>query len=383
MSDAERVHSYIRENGVDVDGVMRMTTLHPDAAVTILSKGLMEGIYVSWPDREKALLYVGSDAPIEPLEEYAGGAKYDLVISYTFDDRDKAVVERLVKELGEAGVRVYLIVDGDRPNDPIWSVRFREALFHSHYFSPYLSSSYLRGAGTIREMFDIAREAVHHRSTEYFYPILPLVDDPAALMESTFRSRSAVSSQYDDHEFDWLRTHVFPVDLGWGAERISRFISSLSRNYRGFVNYGYLRELRESFKFVEFIELFTKRVVRIHLGYPSNARYYLFSLFSRGCLFEGSFEPGEKAIEVDDVDRVVDEIETFFRDEVIRPFEEMKLAREADDSGEWLCMGQLCKFRGKPVVKMVGPNPVLGIHEAVPIYICPRCGNTMVRKRAR
>lgn len=217
MKDVVAAQSYIIQNGINTERLFEMGLSKPNSAVTIIKKGLMEGVYVSWPDIQESWIYVCSSNTIEPLKAYSEKMEYDVVISYTFDPKANDIIPKLANEFIKLGLRTYVIREGERPDDPLWKVRFREAVFHSYYFMPFLSESYLKGLGTIIELFDIARETVHHRDTDYFYPLLPLVDDIETLGISSLKSRNQLAYDYDPDGYEWIRTHIFPLNLKWGV----------------------------------------------------------------------------------------------------------------------------------------------------------------------
>ena len=388
MADVFNVQVYLRNNEIEPTPLMTKGISKPNSAMTIISKGLMEGIYVSWPDESEAWLYVNSDTPIKPLKKYENKMEYDLVLSYTFDQQDISTIENLSNELNQQGLNVYIIKHGENPNDPVWNIRFREAVFHGFYFIPYLSQSYLKGTGTIKELFDIARITVHHRETEYFYPMLPLVNGLNALKFDSLKQRNKEAFEYDSQGFNWLKTHMFPLDLNWGAKKITRFLSSLVQNYKNKTDYRYIQEISHLLKYVEFIELTSngKRKVRIFLKHPNNeGSYYQFLLFNHGCNFIGLFEVNKQAKRVNNSGNIASEIELFLKNEKeFKPEPNESKYNDnigdnlSNDSGVWLCV--TCKYLGSPKLQLVKANPSVGIHEDSHIHVCPKCDGSMFKQ---
>lgn len=384
MSDASKAHAYLARKGVDHGALVSKGMSKPNSAMTILSEGLMEGIYVSWPDSRESWLYVDVETDIEPLRIYEEDEmEFDLVVSYAFDDYEKSIVQSLSKELGRFGLRVFLIGDRAKPDDPIWKIRFREAVFHSYYFVPFLSRNYLKGQGSIVELFDVARETVHHRATEFFYPLLPLVEDWESLRTDSLSQRSKTAYEFDKDGFEWVRSHIFPLNLKWGIPKIARFLNSLVNNYRGARDYDFLREVSDLLEFVELMEIGGTRKARVYLRRPHAGSFHQFLLSDRSCQFVGFFETGERARQTDGTPRTVDEIEAFLDGE-LRGEEHAATSPERPtppqfegDSGTWLCVN--CRYGGEPNVKTVPPNPSIGLHEAISLFRCPVCGGTMVK----
>lgn len=290
---------FIEEADVDMSVLLMENQRRPGSALTIILKGLMRGLYLSWPDKRRACLYVNAPRDFRPLQPYSDEMAWDVALSYTFPRGESADppavnIEAVVSALRDGGLRVFLIQAEDDPADPLWRIRYREALFHSYFMVPVINEEYLAGPGSNEEMFELAGIARRHRSTEFFYPLIPLAESPEALVPRALTARDeALASVYDPNSFDWVRTHLFPVPCSWGTEKIASFFDVLAKGAKGQFDFKLLEFLRDSLVYLELIQVEPRRAV-LWLENPT-LTYYQFSVSSQVCRWMGVFEPSPTA----------------------------------------------------------------------------------------
>jgi hypothetical protein len=267
----------------------------------------MKGYYLYSMDAEEAYVCVVTDRTIRPLREYDEQMCFDVAISYAYEDR-KTLAMPLRDELAARGVSAYLLdVDTD-PAEPLWGIRFREAAYHSYYFLPILTESYLARQGTAVELFDFARATVEHRGTEFFYPLIPVVRDLRDLGSNVFAKRGKIAADYDEQLFEWIRTHIFAVSSTEGIDWLARFFSSLASNSRNRFDPGFLHCLAPRIDFVELRTVRGRPMVQFLIKSPV-LTYHHFWMYDTGIVkYIGMGEPQPVAAPRSDLGDVAGEI---------------------------------------------------------------------------
>ena len=284
------------EESIDMARGQLFCIKHNLPMATILTTGLMRGFYVYSLDSERAFRYADPERQSRPLRRYGQAMAFDLALSYSSEDRD-AVALPLASRLEELGVTTYLLDVAEDPDDPLWGLRYREAVFHSRYFAPILGPGYLAREGTAAELFDLARMTVEHRKDEFFYPLIPLVPSVDDLSQRVFADRGALARELDPRGFEWLRTHVFFLSIERGVAELARFFGSLARNAGGQLDTTYLECLADQ---MEWLELYTfsgsRRMARMLFKNPI-LTYYIFDAHETGVTrYTGLGEPQENAV---------------------------------------------------------------------------------------
>jgi len=149
----------------------------PNAKITIINKGLMTGFYTYSFTTKEAFYYFNNpkNLKIKPLKKYSlnnSMPEYDFVISYSGKDINKV---RDVFNLLKKSFKIYFL-DIDKVNeDPLWQIRFREAMYHSHYFLPVFSENYLTTEGALSEFFESLYLNVDFRTITFYNYFIPFI----------------------------------------------------------------------------------------------------------------------------------------------------------------------------------------------------------------
>lgn len=227
---------FLKKEGLDPMEVMLPSHQALPPKVALINFGLYKGIYRY--DLEQKISYkwvTGLDENDENLifQQYSG--MFDVAISYSSEDFE-SYVSPIIKLLNEYGMKVYAIDVKANPENPhIWKMRFREGLFHSRYFVPIITPNYLDREGSQLECVDIIRIMAEHRSSEFFYPMLPWfpTEDPIEEIEKKWGN-----TDLDEKEYSVIK-HSFPFPRTWSTEEISQFICSLVKSANQIEKYQY------------------------------------------------------------------------------------------------------------------------------------------------
>lgn len=307
LSDREAVTLFCLEEGMDLSWGQAFALAQRLPMATILTSGLMRGFYLYCIESERAFRYIDDAQEARPLRTYTRAMEFDLALSYASEDRSEVALP-LAAALERAGVRCYVLDVAEDPEDPLWGVRFREAVFHSYFFSPVLTDNYLARAGSANELFDLARMAVEHRSEEFFYPLTPLVPSLSSL-PAVLSNLGELARSLDPKGFEWLRTHIMPFGLDRGVPWLAQFFKSLAKNARGSFDIGFLRCLEGD---IEWVEWFTfsgdRKMARLLLRNPL-LTYYILDVYESGVVrFTGLGEPQKDATRAADLGCVVERV---------------------------------------------------------------------------
>lgn len=280
MRDMGRLLDFISATDLDLDALQSFAFNElPEPKMAFIDRGLMQGGYAYSVATRRSFVAVPGPTDPRPLAAFAvpgHGAEatdleFDVALSYSSEDRARVVVE-LCEALTARGVRVYVLDVATDPQDPIWKIRFREAMFHAHFVVPVLSAHYLARMGTQAELLEAQRLTQEHRSTEAFHPLIPLYD-PVELTKATRLTKGDARS---GTALDLLwEVMGLPWDLG--AERLARFFTSLAKNNRNERDFGFLQELGPRLREVSFGEHDGLPAVLLYFESPGSHRY-LFAM---------------------------------------------------------------------------------------------------------
>ena len=402
LADRRAVQEFLAENHLDWIWVGDLQRQHGLPMATIISSGLMKGLYFYSVDAQEAWLCIATDRQFAELRSYDDQMCFDIALSYSSEDRDTLALH-LRYELTALGMSVFVLDVATAPDEPLWGIRFREALFHSCFFVPILTEHYLARKGTSIELFEIAREAVEHRNTEFFYPLIPVVRDPRDLAGRVFEHRGSLAKGFDEQEFEWLRTHIFSVNLLQGLDWLARFFSSLVRNYRNEIDTEFLDCLAPQIEWIELFRFTDGPAAQFLIKHPI-LTYHHFMMYDSGIVrYFGMGEPTPEALSTSGMPDVVGRILEWLGLE--RSTEERRVRRPwrvadsapvlADDNTsepepEPTLLGSLfcpnCHFKGTPDWRKIKDYENLlrlgGKSRYGPVMpMCPRCGrSTMVER---
>ncbi|HEX7184069.1 MAG TPA: toll/interleukin-1 receptor domain-containing protein [Thermoanaerobaculia bacterium] len=385
LSDRKSFESFMKANGLEEFRIKDFVAAHRLPMATIISSGLMKGLYVYSAGSREAFVYIASDRDFAPLRRYSDEICFDLALSYASEER--SLVLLLKAELESHGVSVYLVDVEEAPDEPLWSIRFREGLFYSRFFVPFLTEHYLARGGTAVELFDIARATVAHRAEEFFYPLIALVRDASEIPHLVFSQRGSEAQRFDTHAFEWVRTHAFSVQLSQGIPWLARFFASLARNARGVRDSDFLDCLGSLIDWVEFGESPSLRYAKLLIRNPA-LTYHHFVMFSNGGVkYYGMGEPTPAARRGCDFPDLPKAVLDWLAGEApafeTRPKESQRADTPTAPKG-WFCPN--CHHEGPPVWKKLGDPErlrdlgiVLRHQEGLPL--CGKCGRTTMIER--
>ena len=316
-SDFARVIEFQTAHDLDIGALQRWAMEHlPESKIALIESGLMTGAYAySLVTKAAAVCVPGPRSPASlPVHE---GMVFDVAMSYSSEDRDDRVLP-LLDALRERGVRVYVLDVAKDPEDPIWSIRFRHSMFRAHYLVPILSAHYFLRAGTARELREMARLTVEHRRSEFFYPLIALVDPAAPGLLPPHVEREAGPI---DASFAW--THIFGLPWDLDADELARFFRSLGQNAEGTWDPDFLRILAPQLTAVRWGEIEAGPVSEVYFAHPT-LTHYAFLVGPDGTTrFMGVHEPPAEAIAAKDrqalMERVIERVGSGMRSEVREP----------------------------------------------------------------
>ncbi|MEA2563051.1 MAG: hypothetical protein QOH06_4555 [Acidobacteriota bacterium] len=384
LSDRSAVGLFMEENGLEAPRFQEFVLTHSLPKATIISSGLMKGLFAYDVESKRAFAYIASDRGFDPLRKYDGTICYDIALSYASEERDKLALP-LKAELEKLGVSVYLLDVAHHPNEPLWSIRFREGLFYSRFFVPILTEDYLARSGTAVELFDIARATVEHRKDEMFYPMIPLVRDSSELRERVFSHRGASAGQFDAESFEWVRTHIFTVSLAKGIPWLARFFSSLAHTARGQFDSGFLDCLAPSIDWIELFKLKEGAAAKILIRNPILTHHH-FVLFSNGVIkYYGMGEPSPQARLGRDFP---DPARTILEWLALEHTEDERASQRTEEAPPQASMSWFCPhchstappaWKSLDVDRMKELGIILRFSQGLPM--CGRCGRTTMIER--
>ncbi len=186
--------------------------LEPKA--TVIKEGLSRGLYLYSLGEKRAYIFVPDLGDWPPLQllDAAKGDYFDCTISYGMGDTAMAI--RLQTHLENLGLRVFLINVKDNQGDPLWGLRFKEALFYSNHFIPLLSKDYIQRPGSAMELYEALKIHLGHFDSDstFLHFILPVL-----LEKEVLQSIKNATSK-------WLRSEIpFSNEEKEGEERKHRF----------------------------------------------------------------------------------------------------------------------------------------------------------------
>lgn len=297
-SDYERSAPWLTEAG---GPLLAWSMQHLEAPkVGIIGAGLMAGAYAySLVDR-RASVWVESDREPAPLPVLDGVA-WDVALSYSSEDRSGHAL-RLRDALQARGVRTYLLDVAEDPQDSIWSIRFRQALFRSNYAVPILGEHYMKRDGTTEELRDMARLMRRFRRDTYFYPLIGLHDPkrPGVLPPHV-----TPGSGLDDLSFAWTHVPGLPMDVA--PDVLARFFRSLARNAAGEHDLEWVGAIGPQIDAIRAADLGDGWGVELSIKHPT-LTYYTIMLRPGLARFMGVNEPSEGALPCRDALAEVQEI---------------------------------------------------------------------------
>ncbi|HXT20366.1 MAG TPA: toll/interleukin-1 receptor domain-containing protein [Thermoanaerobaculia bacterium] len=387
LTDRRAVESFMASNGLEPSCFASLLEACPLPQSAIIDRGLMKGLYAYSGESQEAFVYIATEAKPTPLREYSGEICFDLALSYAREELE--LVRSFGAELEALGVTVFFVdVDAD-PADPLWGIRFREGLFHSRYFVPFLTEHFLARGGTAVELFDIARATVEHRAEQFFYPLIALVRDRGEIPRLVFSRRGPEAHEFDAKAFEWVRTHVFAVELSQGTPWLVRFFASLAKNARGSRDSVFLDCLAPYVEWVEFRGATGQRYVKLLIRSPA-LTYHHFVMYSNGAVKYGGV--GEPTFEAQSAGDFPD-----LQQAVLDWLAVESTPREDDGFGvalrptpaagtRWFCPN--CHHEGPPRWSRPGEADAdrwrdLGIRLPYPegLPMCGRCGRTTMIPR--
>lgn len=261
LHDQERLLSFLDSVHLD-PGALLMLPLElglPEPKTAVIESGLLRGVYAYSLVTQEVYTVIEAEREPTALRRYRE-MDLDVVLSYSTEDR--ALALEIAKGLEANGVATYVIDVNADPHDPAWRWRFREALFHAHFAVPILSRAYLRRAGSADELREASWITVEHRSTEFFYPLVPLVEPGA---EGTPPSHVAAHARgADDDAYVW--THVFGLPWDLPVDELARFFRSLARNARNERDGAFLDTLAPYLRAVRFGAIERGPVAELYLS---------------------------------------------------------------------------------------------------------------------
>lgn len=145
--------------------------------LVFIKKGLMAGIYFFSKTIRIALFYFKNPKTLKlkPLKRYSLTSSlpvFDFVISYS--NKDLGFTRDMFKVLN-SHFKVYFLDVEEEEEDPLWQIRFREAMYHCHYFLPIFSDNYLTTQGALSEFFEgvyLNSEFGKYTFYNFFIPIV-------------------------------------------------------------------------------------------------------------------------------------------------------------------------------------------------------------------
>jgi len=350
---------------------------------TIISSGLMKGLYGYCIESKEAFVYFTSNQEFAPLRKYSEEICFDIALSYASEARE-GVVLPLQAELEASGVSVYLLDVALAPNEPLWGIRFREGLFHSQFFVPILTEHYLARGGSAVELFDIARATVEHRGDEFFYPMIPVVRDASELPHQVFSARGAEAGRFDPQSFEWVRTHVFSVELSQGIPWLARFFTSLSLNAKGIRDSGFLECLKTHIDWIELCGGPNQRYAKFLIRNPALTYHHFLMYGNGGVKYYGMGEPSPAARRRSDIPDPSKAIQDWLSMKDPAPEPSSEEPRSGSAVKSWFCPN--CHYKGAPTWKKPDhPERLreLGIvlRYKEGLAMCGNCGRTTMTER--
>lgn len=318
MSEKDAVMQFIFDNDMDLVFVQTISREIQQSKMAIISKGLMKGLYIYDLDASNNLnnvyYYFNSNGitNIKPLTKYeANSLVYDLVISY--NNKDLKEAQTLFEKLDKF-FNIFFIDIASAGDDPLWPIRFREAMYYGHYFTPYFSENYLNSTGALAEFFEATWINVEFFKSQFFYFFIPLIkgndfvgknyisripgmsqDDIKYLLNHPEKTNEL--GAYDANELEKVLNTVYSVDLNTGYDFTIAFLKSLLINNKitqrsSIKDYEFLDYLLREVSHISFhkdnSEKFNKVTLYIPIPYDTDA-YVIIILSSDGSCYRHDF----------------------------------------------------------------------------------------------
>lgn len=263
---------YLNDLDVDTTFVKEFIKKIPNSKLTIIIKGLMSGFYIYSFDVKKVFYYFNNTKKlkIKPLRKYSltdNMPVYDFVISYSKNDNN---LTRDLYQILSFNFKVFFIDIETVKEDPIWQMRYREAMYHSHYFIPIFSNNYLTTKGALSEFFESIYLNIDFRTITFYNYFIPFI-----LGDLTFekiKSLIEISNNEYPQEFNYDTKLFFNIlnDINFGLilenysfKEIVIFLKSILTNNKEILNnntntlsdYGFLKVLLMKTDFVIYSNL--------------------------------------------------------------------------------------------------------------------------------
>ncbi|MGP8328750.1 MAG: TIR domain-containing protein [Methanosarcinaceae archaeon] len=313
----KKVDSFIQTENINMEPVGKFIQQMRDFSpkVTFITKGLMKGLYVYFLQEKTAFKYVNTNSPINPLPNWKKGTyAYDVLLSYSRNDLLKA--RKIDEELCNRGLRSQMIDVEHDPSDPIWSVRYRELMFYSHYMIPFFTKNYLGSHGTAVEMFAMVQMRIEEWRSVFFSFIIPIIEKSEQLISDVFSTAKMIDLQkYDKHSFSWLKNNIFVISLEKGIVWVADLLESLTKNSNKEYNLEFLWLLKEEVKYIAFSSTNDLRIVKIFLKSPHRNTFQVIDILSDGrCVDRGIGDASGDVIRVGDIRDFMSEIQKYLGD---------------------------------------------------------------------
>ena len=253
--------------GLDPAIVHRERARLGEGRVVIIERGLMRGVYTTSPHGDTKL-HVSHDGRIEPLRNFGGGREFDIALCHAFTragETPLVSIEQLASELEAANLSVFRISPAALPNDPVWGVRYREAVYHSEYFVPVMEESFLEHDGAVAELVELCVLDEQLGSNTFLHPIVPLLAGVPAVEVQSAPVPELFVQRRTRSPLHGLRERTLWLAADDGLETVTEFLSSLVKNARGLRDLGFLTALGQRFEGFERTRLDGSPAVRAYV----------------------------------------------------------------------------------------------------------------------
>jgi len=188
--------------------------------LVFIKKGLMVGFYFFSKDIGKAYYYFENPKKIklEPLKKYSltsSFPEFDFVISYSNKDIN---LTREIFQILNFSFNLYFLDVEIVKEDPLWQIRYREAMYHSHYFIPVFSENYLTTDGALSEFFESVYLNIDFRTIIFYNYFIPFVLEDLSYEKIKSHIGSNEKEYYQYFNYDTKLFHEILNDINYGIK---------------------------------------------------------------------------------------------------------------------------------------------------------------------
>ncbi|QHI39095.1 hypothetical protein IMCC3317_44960 [Kordia antarctica] len=256
--------------------------------LVIIKKGLMSGFFIYDTDIKKAYFYYQNpkNIKVKPLKKYSlcdSIPEYDFVISYS--NKDVSFTRDLF-QMFSFNFKLYFLDIEKVVEDPLWQIRYREAMYHSQYFIPVFSENYLTTQGALSEFFESVYLNIDFRTITFYNYFIPFIIGDLTFegLKNHVENNKDEYAQYFNYDIKIFFEILNDINFGLRTEihthkEIVLFLKSIVTNNKNNLQHLYNNTKKTELD-INFIELLLKETEYVIYSKLSDPALKIVTLFT-------------------------------------------------------------------------------------------------------